>query len=365
MLIDLSLNILKNYEPNSIVEKQKASLEYLHYMNPKNKTLVIRFGMSNYEEKKSFYDLIVFKKNLLSLRTFFLFKQLLYSKNGVIICHGFGMPLCFMLLKLVARNRFDIYIQHHGGEPFQNILKLFLQRSAYKNASGYFFTSKGNAKKFIANNIIKNEDSVVEVMEGSNSFTLSNKIACRKDLGLGNDLVFLWVGRLNKNKDPLTVLNAYGRFVQSHKSSILYMIYGTNELKEDIDYFIDKHELKQNVKLIGNVDHQELEKWYNAADVYLSGSHSEGSGYALCEALACGCYPITTNIPSFNWMTGNGNVGKQYSPGNSDELLDILNQMNISNIESQRGERRKHFEELLSFDAIAKTISTTIYQKEK
>lgn len=365
MLIDLSLNILKNYEPRSIVEKQKSSLEYLHYMNPKNKTLVIRFGMQNYREKKPFYDLITFKKNLLSLTTFLLFKRLLKGNSGVIICHGFGTPLCFMLLKVMAKDRFDIYVQHHGGEPFQNIVKLFLQRCAYKNVKGYFFTSSGNAKKFISDGIIKNENYVFEVMEGSCSFHLLNKENCRTKLGLEDGLLLLWVGRLNKNKDPLTVLNAYCKFVQTHKTSTLFMIYGTDELKKDIDLFIKQNNIEQNVKLIGNVAHRELEKWYNAADVYVSASYSEGSGYALCEALACGCYPVTTNIPSFVWMTGNGNVGKHYHAGNSDELYKILSEIDTVSIGSGRLQRRKHFEDLLSFKAIAKTINTTIHQEEK
>jgi len=363
MLIDLSLNILKNYEPNSIVEKQKSSLEYLHYLDPKQELLVIRFGIRYYEEKNKYYNLITFKKSILNLFTLFKFQQLLLDKKGVIVCHGFGMPIRFMALKLLVKKRFNIYVQHHAGEPFQNPLKLLLQRTAYKNANGYFFTSKENAEKFVESKIIKHQNKVTEVMEGSCSFTLLDKRVCRKHLGISDELVFIWVGRLNQNKDPFTVLNAFERFVQIHKNSCLYMIFGTDELKKEIEYFVNTNDLTRNVKLNGKVDHQELEKWYNASDIYLSGSHTEGSGYALCEALACGCYPVITNIPSFNWMTGNGKVGKQFSPGNSDELLRTLNELDISAIETERDKTRKHFDELLSFEAIAKTISTTINQK--
>ena len=58
----------------------------------------------------------------------------------------------------------------------------------------------------------------------------------------------------------------------------------------------------------------ELEKIYNQHQFFILGSHYEGSGYALLEAMACGCIPIVTNIPSYKFMTNNGDCALLFSP---------------------------------------------------
>ena len=68
--------------------------------------------------------------------------------------------------------------------------------------------------------------------------------------------------------------------------------------------------------LLGRVPHLDLEAIFNGADYFVLGSHSEGSGYTLAEALACGVVPIVTDIPSFRRMTYNGQIGALWQPGN-------------------------------------------------
>ena len=43
-----------------------------------------------------------------------------------------------------------------------------------------------------------------------------------------------------------------------------------------------------------------------AADLFVLGSHREGSGYSLIEALACGLPPVVTDIHAFRTLTGCG-----------------------------------------------------------
>ena len=55
---------------------------------------------------------------------------------------------------------------------------------------------------------------------------------------------------------------------------------------------------------LGRLPHERLAAYYSAADIFVSGSHREGSGYALIEAMACGAIPCVTDIPSFRAITG-------------------------------------------------------------
>src|SRR5438876_111648 len=55
--------------------------------------------------------------------------------------------------------------------------------------------------------------------------------------------------------------------------------------------------------MLGHVLHFRLAAFYSAADLFVLGSHDEGSGYAVLEACACGASPVVTDIPSFRRMT--------------------------------------------------------------
>ena len=66
------------------------------------------------------------------------------------------------------------------------------------------------AGEFIRAGIISDMSLVYELPESSTVFLPMDKAQARKELRLPADgLLFLWVGRLNANKDPLTALKAF------------------------------------------------------------------------------------------------------------------------------------------------------------
>jgi glycosyltransferase involved in cell wall biosynthesis len=208
--------------------------------------------------------------------------------------------------------------------------------------------------------VIRNSKTVYEVMEGSTPFAMKNKTEARAVLGLEGKTVFLWVGRLNANKDPLTVLKAFAPFSKTHPGAKLQMIYGTNEMEQEVKQFIKEQNLDSNVELTGRLKREELEKYYQAAQYFILGSHYEGSGYALCEAMACGCVPVVTNIDSFSAMLDDGNCGYLFEPGNSSQLLRILEGLNDREQENLRDKVLDKFQRDLSFEGIGKKMAEII-----
>jgi len=265
------------------------------------------------------------------------------------VLQSFLSPIDVVLLKMFTRQKIKFIVIHHAEKPSQNPIKRLIQRLAYSNLQAYFFASKELAQPFIEHKIIGDDKKIHEVMEGSTSFIFDGKKRRKEN--------FIWVGRLDSNKDPICILTAFSNFVKQYSMARLQMIYGTKDLEQEVKQFIDKNNLTQNVILLGELPHAELEKKYNEAQYFILGSHREGSGYALCEAMACGCVPIVTGIPSFRTMTNNGDCGYLFEPGNSRELEDILLNLNPEDWQIKHEKTLQKFKNDLSPEAIGKRVA--------
>ena len=290
--------------------------------------------------------------------TAFVKKQL----PGIVLVQGLVFPLQVIWLKWKLGKKVKIIAQHHGERPFSGLKGLF-QRIADKSIAAYLFTSHGNAAEWIDKGVVKHKSKCHEILEASVSFAPKNKTHCRQELGLNAATIFLWVGRLHPLKDPLTVLTAFEQFIENNNGTALYMIYQTDELLPLIKAMLGKNrKLKNAVHLIGQVPHNNLEYWYSAADFFVSGSHKEGSGYALLEAMACGCVPVVTKIPSFTKITGNGAAGILFETGNSQSLVDALEHCMMMEREAFAKATRRHFESSLTSKKIADDLLDLCYQ---
>ena len=89
-----------------------------------------------------------------------------------------------------------------------------------------------------------------------------------------------------------------------------------------------------------------------SADIFVSGSHAEGSGYALLEALACGVVPVVTDIPSFRALTGNGSVGRLWPRSDAVRLAEAL--VDVASNRTSQQQVRAHFDATLSFEAVGR-----------
>lgn len=267
-------------------------------------------------------------------------------KPDVVLLHGLIFPFQVLALKWALPSKTKIIIQHHAEQPGKGLMRS-LQKIAGKFVSGYLFSTKELAEPWVKAGIIRQE-KVFEVMEGSSVMKKIDKQQARRQLGLNDGPVFLWVGRLDENKDPLTVLAGFKKYLQHEPSAELYMVYQNGNLLPAV-----QAALNANIKLIGKLERNELAAWYSAADYYISGSHSEGSGYALIEAMSCGCIPVVTNIPSFRKIAGGGFL---FKPGDENSLYDTLLKLSSQ----PAPDVLKQFEEALSFKAIAKGIEKTI-----
>jgi glycosyltransferase involved in cell wall biosynthesis len=277
----------------------------------------------------------------------------------IVLINGLIFPVQVMQLRMMASKKTRIIAQHHAEKPFTGFRKL-LQKQADHCIDTYLFASREAGLEWVKQGIIRDEGKINEVMEASSVFYPANKEEAIRATKVSGDPVFLWVGRLDANKDPLTVVNAFVHYVKCHPSAKLYMIYQSEELLPQVKELLSINGAMQQIELVGAVPHHELQAWYNSADFIVAGSHYEGSGIAVCEAMSCGCIPLLTDIPSFNTMTGGGNCGLLYEPGNDKELLSILLQTPAMDKSKERKKVLDQFNRQLSFEAITKKIDEII-----
>lgn len=283
------------------------------------------------------------------------------QRPEVVIVHGFLFPFQVIVLKLFMHRSTRLIVQHHAEQPFRNGFKRWLQQLAYEEADACFFSSRALADPFIAQGIIRSGQNIFEIPESSTTFVQRNRQVARAELGLSAEaLLFLWVGRLDRNKDPLTVLRGFDAYVRQYSEAKLYMCYHEADDLQAVRDFVNTHQLKDAVQLVGQVAHAQLEAWYSACDFFISGSHYESTGYALCEAMACGCIPVVTNIAAFNTISHYGDYAILFRPGDAGDLFDKLNSLQHLQLETFRQKIIAHFKNELSFEALSGKIELAI-----
>lgn len=281
-----------------------------------------------------------------------------YIKNlqpDIVFIQGLHFPLQVIQLRLMLDKNVKIMAQNHAERPFTGIKK-YLQRIADRYIDAYLFASRDMGLEWVKKGNLLAPDKIHEVMEVSSVFYPVEKATAKQTTKITGEPVFLWVGRLNENKDPLNVVKAFMEFADREPSARLYMIYHTDELLPQVTEIIDNSDGKEAIVLVGEKAHEDLLYWYNSADFIVSGSHYEGSGTAVCEAMSCGCIPIVTDIPAFRTITNNGNCGLLYEAGNQQALLLALLESQTANKCEKRINTLEWFHKNLSFDAIAKKI---------
>ena len=128
---------------------------------------------------------------------------------------------------------------------------------------------------------------VLEIPEASTTIAPVDRREAAARTGITGGPALLWVGRLDANKDPLTVLAALAQALPQLPGARCWMIFQGGELEGAVRRRVDGDAiLRERVTLVGSVPHDRMPDYYCAADILISGSHHEGSGYALIEAMA-------------------------------------------------------------------------------
>jgi glycosyltransferase involved in cell wall biosynthesis len=223
----------------------------------------------------------------------------------------------------------------------------------FSAVSAVAFTAVAQARPFLDAGIFAADMQLFPIPESSSRFTPGDREAARILTGMHGNPCVLWVGHLDPNKDPLTVLDAVAEASARLPGLQLWCAFASAPLLDAVHARLRGHPgLAARVHLVGRVPHDGIQAMLRAADLFVSGSHREGSGYALLEAMACDTPPAVTDIPAFRAVTGDGTVGRLWPPGDAPALARAL--VDLAFAGPPRGRVRAHFDATLAFEVVGR-----------
>lgn len=274
----------------------------------------------------------------------------------VLHVHGLDFPQAVLSLARLAPG-VPIILQDHASRP-PRLWRRPLWRRSIAAAAAVAFCAADQAQPFARAGLLRAPTRVYEIPESTSRFAPGDRTEARQLTGVEGDPAILWVGHLDANKDPLTVLAGVSAAIQALPRLRLYCCFGTAPLLPQIERLLaSESELRERTTLVGRVPHERVEQLMRAADLFVLGSHREGSGYALIEALACGLPPVVTDIPSFRALTGRGAVGALWPCGDAAAFAAALQGITVRTGVATRATVRAHFERELSFAALGAKLA--------
>ncbi|MBD3203970.1 glycosyltransferase [Candidatus Woesearchaeota archaeon] len=279
---------------DGLIEKGHST-DVIHYCNIKK-----------YENMNKFYKI---QKNNFPIISSFLWsyrvknhlrKILNKRRYDVVHCH---MPTA-MIYPLIHDKKIPLVITFHTtGTDFTNFIKISLENKkdllCARRAHELITVSQKVRKELIHLGVEK--EKVNYIPNGINlhqkkSFAKDRKILKRYNVEK-NDIVFLYVGRINERKGLFYLIQALNRFSEKTKINFKAFIIGDGRYRKEM-MRINNH--PEKVFFPGFIDKDELTKYYSISDILVFPSLSESLPIVLLESMKHGLGIIASDIDGIN-----------------------------------------------------------------
>lgn len=114
-----------------------------------------------------------------------------------------------------------------------------------------------------------------------------------------NDLIILFVGRMGKEKSVDFLIDAQSYIAKKYKNAKMLLI-GDGPYLKEFKTQVNKIKLNDNVKFLGKIPWEEIPKYYQLADIFVTASKTETQGLTVIEAMAASIPVVAIDDESFN-----------------------------------------------------------------
>jgi glycosyltransferase involved in cell wall biosynthesis len=127
--------------------------------------------------------------------------------------------------------------------------------------------------------------------------------ASQKQFGWENNFVILCTRNWEARYGVDLVVRAFCQVAGQMPDARLVLVGGGSQ-ENLLRKIVMDDGLQNQVVFAGRINYEDLPSYYQAADLYLSASHGDGSSVSLMEALGCGCPVLVSDIVSnLEWVT--------------------------------------------------------------
>ena len=283
------------------------------------------------------------------IRAFLSLYSLIKKENFTII-HTHSSKAGFLVRLAAKLNKTPIVIHTIHGfsfNDFMNSLKknffIYLEKLSAGWADALITVSNLNKKKVVDLGITQ-VDKIENIYSGIDLSLYTNKRndQFRKELNMDkNHLLLGSVGRLSDQKDPITMVEAFGIVIKSFPNAHLVLV-GDGELRQKIVKRIDQLKLNGRVHLTGNKNNP----WqiYHSLDLFIMSSIYEGLGRSITEALSCGVPVVCTSVEGVPEIIRDNKTGILVPPKDSNALADgVIRSLNNMEAAKKMAEQGRKF----------------------
>ena len=270
---------------------------YKKFLNHFDKIYFITYGKNDSEYADKFpKDIVILPKKininnaLYSLLIPFAYKKELKESDWLKTNQMMG-SWSAVLAKLFFRKKLALragYTESLCNRKYSmKIIINIIERISYKLADVPIITTREQA------DYLKNEYGTENINVVPNGIDLDIFKKPTEKTCEENPTKFLFVGRLNKEKNLLNMVRAF-----SGIANVNLRIIGEGELKDEIIKL--SRECGIRLEIVDSIPNSLLPQIYGEADIYIQPSLYEGNPKTILEAMACGRPIIASNVSGIN-----------------------------------------------------------------
>ncbi|MFH1841341.1 MAG: glycosyltransferase family 4 protein [Candidatus Nealsonbacteria bacterium] len=260
------------------------------------------FSLKNLSYSSPFY--ILSSLPFIFLKSLFLIKK---EKINLLHCQGFLSSFLGYLFLKICHIPYIVTVQRQEN-------KNFLKRTVYRKASRCIAASNYIAKEYFEKIGVKNIEIIPNGID-LKRFENLNREENRKKLGLKDEFLIMTVARLEKVKGIDYLIGA----MKENINCKLFII-GEGSERSNLENLVEKLNLKDKVKFIGQISNEKIPEYLAAADCFVLSSLKEGFGIVILEAMAAGVPVIGTGVGGILDMVKDGISGLIIEKENSQSI---------------------------------------------